>query len=41
MDGIPEEWLAKIVRKQDIDKLIKNFYEYCANKAIIEEYGNL
>lgn len=41
MDGIPEEWLEKIVRKQDIDELIKKFCEYCANKAIIEQYGSL
>lgn len=41
MDGIPEEWLEKIVRKQDIDELIKNFYKFCADKAIIEEYGSL
>ncbi|MGM0713818.1 ADP-ribosylglycohydrolase family protein [Brevibacillus parabrevis] len=41
MDGIPEEWLEKIVRKQDIDELLKKFYEYCANKAIIEQYGSL
>jgi len=41
MDGIPEEWLQKIARKQDIDKLIKDFYEFCAQKAIIEEYGSL
>ncbi|WP_317135016.1 ADP-ribosylglycohydrolase family protein [Bacillus changyiensis] len=41
MDGIPEEWLEKIVRKHDIDELIKKFYEYCANQAILEEYGGL
>lgn len=41
MDGIPEEWLEKIVRKQDIDEMIKNFYKFCADKAIIEEYGSL
>ncbi|AKG33272.1 ADP-ribosylglycohydrolase family protein [Paenibacillus durus] len=41
MDEIPEEWLEKIVRKQDIDELIKKFYEFCANKAIIDEYGSL
>ncbi|PGC32663.1 hypothetical protein COM11_05735 [Bacillus pseudomycoides] len=41
MDGIPEEWLEKIVRKQDIDELIRNFYKFCADKAIIEEYGSL
>ncbi|NPC93891.1 ADP-ribosylglycohydrolase family protein [Bacillus sp. WMMC1349] len=41
MDGIPEEWLEKIVRKQDIDQLIKRFYEFCANQALIEEYGGL
>ncbi|PEO96298.1 ADP-ribosylglycohydrolase family protein, partial [Bacillus pseudomycoides] len=41
MDGIPEEWLEKIVRKQDIEELIRNFYKFCADKAIIEEYGSL
>ncbi|WP_186578004.1 ADP-ribosylglycohydrolase family protein [Aquibacillus kalidii] len=41
MDGIPEEWLAKIVKKEDIDHLIEKFYEFCANKAIVEEYGNI
>jgi ADP-ribosylglycohydrolase len=41
MDGIPEEWIEKIVSKQDIDELIKKFYELCANKAIIKEYGSL
>jgi len=41
MDGIPEEWLQKIARKQDLDKLIKDFYKFCAQKAIIEEYGSL
>lgn len=30
MDEIPEEWLRKIVRKQDIDELIKKFYEFCS-----------
>jgi len=40
MDQIPEQWLDKIVRKEDIDKLIKDFYQFCANKAIIEEYGS-
>ncbi|SDY79264.1 ADP-ribosylglycohydrolase family protein [Bacillus sp. 166amftsu] len=41
MDEIPEEWLGKIVRKQDIDELINRFNKYCADKAIIEEYGSL
>ncbi|MDL4842132.1 ADP-ribosylglycohydrolase family protein [Aquibacillus rhizosphaerae] len=41
MEGIPDEWLEKIVRKQYIDDLLKKFYEFCANKAIIEEYGSL
>ncbi|UFT98802.1 ADP-ribosylglycohydrolase family protein [Radiobacillus kanasensis] len=41
MDGIPEVWLEKIVRKHDVDQLIKEFYEFCANKAIVEEYGSL
>ncbi|MBP1081546.1 MULTISPECIES: hypothetical protein [Bacillus] len=41
MNEIPEEWLKKIVRKQDIDELIKKFYEFCTNKAIKEEYGSL
>ncbi|MDA1476187.1 ADP-ribosylglycohydrolase family protein [Bacillus changyiensis] len=41
IDGIPKEWLEKIVRKQDIDQLIKRFYEYCVNQAMIEEYGGL
>jgi ADP-ribosylglycohydrolase len=41
MDGIPNKWLEKIARKKDIDELIKKFYEFCANKAIIEEYGSL
>ncbi|EST12375.1 ADP-ribosylglycohydrolase family protein [Sporolactobacillus laevolacticus] len=41
MDGIPNEWLEKIARKKDIDDLIKKFYEFCADKAIIEEYGSL
>ncbi|WP_080874119.1 ADP-ribosylglycohydrolase family protein [Oceanobacillus timonensis] len=41
MDEIPNEWLDKIVRKQDIDTFINQFYAFCANKAIIEEYGSL
>ncbi|MFD0588484.1 ADP-ribosylglycohydrolase family protein [Paenibacillus sp. GCM10027627] len=41
MEGIPEEWLEKIARKNDIDELIEKFYEHCANKAILKEYGSL
>ncbi|AIK40050.1 ADP-ribosylglycohydrolase family protein [Bacillus pseudomycoides] len=41
MDNIPEEWLKKIARKKDIDELIGEFYKYCIEKAIMEEYGSL
>ncbi|CAM3924492.1 hypothetical protein [Mesobacillus zeae] len=41
LEGIPNEWLDKVVRKQDIDQLIERFYRYCANKAVIEEYRSL
>lgn len=40
MDEIPDEWLEKIIKKQAIDELIKQFYEFCAKQAIIDEYGN-
>lgn len=40
MDGIPEEWINKIGNKDEIDMCIYNFYAYCANKEIIEEYGS-
>ncbi|MEN8907535.1 MAG: ADP-ribosylglycohydrolase family protein [Clostridiales bacterium] len=41
MDGIPDEWLQKIVCKEDIDKQLNKFYKYCSEKAIISEYGSL
>lgn len=41
LDGIPGDWLEKIARKQDVDKLIEEFYQYCADKAIIEQYGDI
>lgn len=41
MDEIPKEWLDKIVRKEFIDNLIKKYYEFCADKAVLEEYGSL
>ena len=41
MDGIPEEWLNKIACKKDIDEMINKFFKYCAEKAIIAEYGSL
>ncbi|MGN4124588.1 ADP-ribosylglycohydrolase family protein [Lysinibacillus sphaericus] len=40
MDDIPSQWLEKIVKKQEIEELILKFYEFCANKAIVEEYGS-
>ncbi|WP_038245955.1 ADP-ribosylglycohydrolase family protein [Virgibacillus salexigens] len=40
MKEIPSEWLDKIARKRDIDKLVNNFYHYCADKAVLEEYGS-
>ncbi|MEC0305081.1 ADP-ribosylglycohydrolase family protein [Terribacillus saccharophilus] len=40
MDAIPNEWLEKIVRKSDIDDLLEKFYEFCANKSIIEKFGS-
>lgn len=40
LDEIPKEWLDKIARKEDIDKLLEQFFKFCANKAIIEEYGS-
>lgn len=41
MDKIPQDWLKKIAKKQDIDELINKFYQYCADKAVIEKYGSL
>lgn len=41
MEGIPDEWLEKIARKQDVDQLIYDFFQFCSNKAILEEYGSL
>lgn len=41
MEQIPEEWLEKIVRKEEIKERINRFYEYCAERAIIQEYGSL
>ncbi|TWM27108.1 ADP-ribosyl-[dinitrogen reductase] glycohydrolase [Bacillus paralicheniformis] len=38
MDEIPSEWLEKIVRKQDVDNLINQFFESCVNKAIENDY---
>lgn len=40
MEGIPEEWLAKIARKEDIDELLEKFYHFCGEKAVEEEYGH-
>ncbi|MES1041334.1 ADP-ribosylglycohydrolase family protein [Peribacillus simplex] len=39
MNDIPKEWLEKISRKEDIDKIIEQFHSFCADKAIKEEYG--
>ena len=41
MDGIPQEWLNQIVKKDEIDERINNFYTYCANRAVLKEYGSL
>lgn len=41
MGLIPNEWLDKIVKKEFIDNLIKKYYEFCADKAVMEEYGSL
>ncbi|WP_071460596.1 ADP-ribosylglycohydrolase family protein [Bacillus massilinigeriensis] len=41
LEDIPADWLEKLVRKQEIDLLIGDFIQTCANKAIIEEYGSL
>lgn len=32
MNGIPEDWLNAIVKKQEIDDLIEAFYEFCLAK---------
>ncbi|AZK48549.1 ADP-ribosylglycohydrolase family protein [Paenibacillus lentus] len=40
MEGIPEEWLAKIARKENIDELLEKFYHFCGDKAVEEEYGH-
>ena len=41
IDGIPQEWLDQIVKKDEIDERINNFYTYCANRAVLKEYGSL
>lgn len=41
MNQIPNEWLDKIVKKEFIDDLIIKYYEFCADKAVMEEYGSL
>lgn len=39
MEAIPAEWLDAIVRKDEIDELLNKFFDFCADKAIKEEYG--
>ncbi|MDQ7860413.1 ADP-ribosylglycohydrolase family protein [Peribacillus frigoritolerans] len=41
MDDIPKEWLEKITRKEDIDKLIEQFHRFCTDKAIKEKVWGL
>ncbi|MFP7412827.1 ADP-ribosylglycohydrolase family protein [Priestia filamentosa] len=39
MEGMPEEWLEKIARKDKVDELIKGFCNFRVDKAVMEEYG--
>ncbi|MTH55067.1 ADP-ribosylglycohydrolase family protein [Bacillus mangrovi] len=39
MDAIPAEWLDAIAKKDEVDELLNRFFEFCAEKAIKEEYG--
>lgn len=39
MEGIPEEWLEKIARKDKVDELIKGFCKFRIDQAITEESG--
>lgn len=41
MESIPKEWIDKIADKENVDNLINNFFKYCAERAIIQEYGSL
>lgn len=37
MEGIPEDWLEKIARKDKVDELIKGFCKFRVDKAVMEE----
>ncbi|MBS2970664.1 ADP-ribosylglycohydrolase family protein [Metabacillus sp. KIGAM252] len=39
MDAIPVEWVESIARKKEIDELLSRFFDFCAEKAVKEEYG--
>ncbi|KZZ84991.1 ADP-ribosylglycohydrolase family protein [Bacillus sp. SJS] len=39
MDASPADWRDAIARKEDVDELLNRFFEFCAEKAIKEEYG--
>lgn len=41
MDAIPGKWIRQIASKEKVDELINRFMLYCANQAVIKEYGEL
>lgn len=40
MDSIPEEWLEAIADKENVDRLIQEFFKYVSESAILKEYGS-